>query len=106
MNTPKSFWFRTTEISMEGNEPLNENERWTYCGESQLFVKEIKFDCYDVPDGYELMFVSNNPYLNTLHSGFHGVSIIRKSVMGGNVPYSFAYLGKRFQTLTFPINGI
>jgi hypothetical protein len=106
MNSPKSFWFKTTEVSMLGNEPLKENERWNYCEEALLFVKEIEFKCYDVPDGYELMFVSNSPYLNQIHSGFPGVSIIRKSVMSGNVPYSFAYLGKRFQTLTFPIEGI
>ena len=105
MTLTKSFWFKTTEISSTGNETLKEGERWTYCEESLVFVKEIEFICHDVPGEYELMFVSNSPYINQLH-GFHGVSIIRKSVMSGNVPYSFAYLGKRFQTLTFPINGI
>jgi hypothetical protein len=106
MEKYEKFWMTTENYSKDGNGYLRNDERWTFCGETKCFFKQIQFECENVPEGYELMFVSNKRNLIDTFDGVHGVSLIMREIMKGYTGNRYAYFGKKFDTLTFEIVGI
>ena len=106
MEKYEKFWMTTENYSKDGNGYLRNDERWTFCGETKCFFKQIQFECENVPEGYELMFVSNKRNLIDTFDGVHGVSLIMREIMKGYTGNRYAYFGKKFNILTFEIMGI
>ena len=106
MEKYEKFWMTTENYSKDGNGYLRNDERWTFCGETKCFFKQIQFECENVPEGYEFMFVSNKRNLIDTFDGFPGVSLIMREIIKGHTGNRYAYFGKKFDYLTFEIMGI